>query len=44
MKDGFQYKIRDNIYYYYNCVIKINDVDIIVSTLWSHISEKMKSN
>ena len=36
-QDGFKYKIRDNIYYYYNCVVTIDDVDIIVSTLWSHI-------
>ena len=40
MKDGFKYKIRDNIYYYYNCVISLDDVDIIVSTLWSHISKE----
>ena len=40
MKDGFKYKIRDNIYYYYNCVITIDDIDIIVSTLWSHINKE----
>ena len=40
MKDGFKYKIRDNVYYYYNCVINIDDIDIIVSTLWSHISKE----
>ena len=40
MKEGYKYKIRDNIYYYYNCVITIDDVDIIVSTLWSHISKE----
>ena len=40
MKDGFKYKIRDNIYYYYNCVIPIGNIDIIVSTLWSHISKE----
>ena len=40
MKEGFKYKIRDNIYYYYNCVITIDDVDIIVSTLWSHIDKE----
>jgi len=40
MKDGFKYKIRDNIYYYYNCVITINDIDIIVSTLWSYIHKE----
>ena len=41
MKDGFKYKIRDNIYYYYNCIIPINeDIDIIVSTLWSYIDKE----
>ena len=40
MKEDYKYKIRDNIYYYYNCVITIDDVDIIVSTLWSHISKE----
>jgi len=40
MKDGYKYKIRDNIYYYYNCVITINDIDIIVSTLWSYIHKE----
>ena len=42
MKNGFKLKIRDNIYYYYNCVIPINDIDIIVSTLWSYIQDKNK--
>jgi 2',3'-cyclic-nucleotide 2'-phosphodiesterase (5'-nucleotidase family) len=42
LKDGFKYKIRENVYYYYNCVISLDDIDIIVSTLWSHISEKNK--
>ena len=42
MEDGFKLKIRDNIYYYYNCVISINDIDIIVSTLWSYIQDKNK--
>ena len=40
MKDGFKYKIRDNVYYYYNCVITIDDIDIIVSTLWSYIHKE----
>ena len=40
MKDGLKYKIRDNIYYYYNSVITIEDVDIIVSTLWSYIHKE----
>ena len=25
MTDGYKYKIRDNIYYYYNCVVTIGD-------------------
>ena len=37
MKEGFKYKIRDNVYYYYNCVITLDDINIIVSTLWSYI-------
>ena len=40
MKDGYKYKIRDNIYYYYNSVISFQDLDIIVSTLWSYISKE----
>ncbi len=39
LEDGFKYKIRDNVYYYYNCVITIDNIDIIVSTLWSYISK-----
>ena len=42
MKDGFKLKIRENIYYYYNCIISIDDIDIIVSTLWSYIQDKNK--
>ena len=37
MKDGFKYKIRDNVYYYYNCVLNFDETDIIISTLWSYI-------
>ena len=40
MTDGYKYKIRDNIYYYYNCVVTIDDIDIIVSTLWSNIKKE----
>jgi len=42
MENGFKYKIRENVYYYYNCVVTIDDVDIIVSTLWSYIHEENK--
>ena len=37
VENGFKMKIRNNVHYYYNCVIKFDDVDIIVSTLWSYI-------
>lgn len=31
-------EIRPNIHYYYNSVIHLQDIDIIVSTLWAHIN------
>ncbi len=37
LEDGYCYHIRDNVKAYYNSVIKIDHIDIIVSTLWSHI-------
>lgn len=37
MHDGLVGEIRPNIHYYYNKVIRIEDVDLIVSTLWAHI-------
>ena len=40
MKDGTIFKIRENINYYYNCVITFENIDIIVSTLWSHIKKE----
>jgi len=30
--------IRHNVHYYYNSVIRVDDIDIIISTLWAHIS------
>ena len=44
LKNGFTYKIRDNVSYYYNCVITVDDIDIIVSTLWSFIKDENKKN
>ena len=35
--DGYCKKIRNNVCAYYNSVVTIGDVDIIVTTLWSHI-------
>ncbi len=40
MKDGEIGYIRDNVHYYYNAVVSIENVDFILSTLWSHIDEK----
>ena len=37
MQDGLVGEVRHNVYYYYNKVIHIQDVDFIVSTLWAHI-------
>ena len=35
--DGYCKTIRSNIHAYYNSVVHIGEVDIIVSTLWAHI-------
>ena len=40
MKDGEVGGIRKNIHYYYNKVVRIDNVDFILSTLWSIIEEK----
>ena len=37
MPDGYCKPIRHNIHAYYNKVVSLGDVDIIVSTLWSFI-------
>mgnify|MGYP002515587387 CR=1 FL=1 len=37
LPDGFVGEILPNVHYYYNAVVHIQDVDIIVSTLWGHI-------
>ena len=38
MPDGYCKQIRSNVHAYYNEVVKIGDVDIIVSTLWAYIN------
>lgn len=40
MKDGEVCEIRKNVHCFYNQVVRIDDVDFILSTLWSHIDEK----
>lgn len=37
LHDGWTYKIRPNVAYHYNDVIRIGDADLILTTLWSHI-------
>lgn len=37
MPNGFCKQIRHNVHAYYNSVVHIDDIDIIVSTLWSKI-------
>lgn len=38
LPDGYCLEIRPNVHAYYNAVIHLEETDIIVSTLWSHIS------
>lgn len=35
--NGFTKQIRHNVVVYYNCVVRIEDIDIVVSTLWANI-------
>ena len=37
MHDGLVGETRPNVHYYYNKVVRIEDVDIIISTLWANI-------
>lgn len=37
MPDGYCRQIRHNVHAYYNSVVSIGDIDIIISTLWSKI-------
>jgi len=40
MHEGLVGEIRPNVHYYYNKVVRIDDVDLILSTLWSRIDKK----
>lgn len=40
LEDGYKLPIRHNVAAYYNSVVSIDDIDIIVSTLWSEIPLK----
>lgn len=37
LKDGTILPIRDNVAFYYNAVVRVDNVDIIVSTLWAKV-------
>lgn len=38
MHDGLIGEIRTNVHYYYNAVVHIQEIDIIISTLWANIA------
>lgn len=40
VKDGCEGEICSNVHYYYNKVVRVEDVDFICSTLWAHIEDK----
>ena len=37
LKDGTILSIRDNVAYYYNAVVRIQNTEIVISTLWAKI-------
>ena len=37
--DSWQWMFRENVGYYYNKVVRIDDIDFILTTLWSKIPE-----
>ena len=43
---GYSFKkpIYENVAYYHNKVVRIEDTDFILSTLWSHIPDRMSFN
>ena len=38
MHDGLIGEIRPNVHYYYNSIVHIQEIDIIISTLWANIA------
>jgi len=41
--DSWQWMLRDNVGYYYNKVVRIDDVDFILSPMWSYILPRVAS-
>lgn len=37
LSDGFCMEIRPNVHSYYNAVVRVEDTDFVISTLWSNI-------
>lgn len=42
--DSWQFMFLDNVGYYYNKVVRIGNVDLVLSTLWSHIPAENEFN
>lgn len=40
LADGTDVAIRPNVHYFYNKVVPVGDINMIVSTLWSHIDQQ----
>lgn len=40
LQNGHSLEIRHNVHSYYNSIVHLGDIDIIVSTLWAHIPLK----
>jgi len=38
--EGLVKEIRENVHLYYNSIVKIGELDLILSTLWSHIDKQ----
>lgn len=37
LENGYSLEIRPNIHCYYNGIVKLDDTDVFISTLWGHI-------
>lgn len=40
LNDGFCFEIRPNVHSYYNAIVHVEDIEFIVTTLWSKIPLK----
>lgn len=37
LTDGWTMEVRENVHYYYNAVVRLDDVELVLTTLWSKI-------